>query len=481
MLPTSRLGSGSLGALARFALLALVPVVALGAVLAHELNVDVQQRYLDSARTSATLIAQVGIQPLLSPQMISGGMTPAEIQQVNQQLQGAAVSSDVERIKLWNRSGKIVYSDNQSLIGAVVPIDDDLANALAGTPSASITNGKSAENAGDNLSGDYIQVYVPLVFTGSSTPSGAFELYLPYAPVQAAVDHESQQLYAVLAIGLTLFYASMFPVVLIADRWRRRLKGQAEAAALANLAVLERLNRLKTEFISRISHQFRTSLVGIQGFSELLRDSGSLDIAEVREFANDIYNDAEKLGKAFDEMLELDRPEAGHMVLEVSRVNLNELVGRAAQSIRNEHPERRIAAYLDPGAGVVSCDPEKIANVVTILLGNAIKYSPMESEVSVVSEVRDDQVTLTVSDHGPGMPADFDVRLFMRDQDRPEASANGTGVQGGRGLGLLMARQIVEMHGGRIWFDSTGQGSQFHFTLPLETRLRRELAAVRAR
>ncbi|HEY1419207.1 MAG TPA: HAMP domain-containing sensor histidine kinase [Candidatus Dormibacteraeota bacterium] len=475
------MGSGSLAALARFALLALVPVVALGAVLAHELNVDVQQRYLESARTSATLIAQVGIQPLLTQQMIFGGMTPTDVQQVDQQLQGVAVSKEVDRIKVWNRSGTIVYSDNPTLIGKVVPIDDDLASALAGNASASITNGQSAENAGDTLSGNYIQVYVPLVFAGSSAPSGVFELYLPYAPVQAAVDRESQQLYGVLAIGLTIFYASMFPVVLIADRWRRRLKGQAEAAALANLAVLERLNRLKTEFIWRISHQFRTSLVGIQGFSELLRDSDPLDVAEVRAFANDIYLDAEKLGKVFDEMLELDVPEAGHMVLELSRVNLNELVGRTVESVRKEHPERRVAAYLDGAAGDVLCDPEKIAQVVTILLGNAIKYSPAESDVSVVTSARDDEATLTVSDHGAGMPADFDAGLFMRDQGGSKASGNGSAGPGGHGLGLPIARQIIDMHGGRIWFESTSEGTQFHLALPRQARLQRELAAVRAR
>src|SRR5207247_7492537 len=106
-----------------------------------------------------------------------------------------------------------------------------LGEALNGQSSASITDGHDEENSGDDLAGPLIQVYVPLVFSGNSSPSGAFELYLPYAPVQAASDHESNQLYLLLAAGLTLVYASMFPVALLADRWRRR----AASTAMANL------------------------------------------------------------------------------------------------------------------------------------------------------------------------------------------------------------------------------------------------------
>jgi signal transduction histidine kinase len=455
---TKRKRLGTVGTLVRFGLLALVPVVALGGVLAAELNADVQQRYLDSERTSATLITQVGIQPLLDSQQVAGGLTQGEVTQIDEKLQGAAVSDEVRRIKVWNRAGTVIYSDNHSLIGRTFTIDDDLGEALEGHPSASVTSGKDEENAGDDLPGPLIQVYVPLVFRGSSTPSGAFELYLPYAPVQAAIDRETRQLYFLLAAGLTLFYASMFPIVYIADRWRRR----AESTAVANLAVLERLNQLKSEFLVRMSHQFRTSMTGIEGFSELIRDSESVDPDEVKEFASDIYEDARRLDRAFNEMIELDQMESGQTVVRMEPVDLNHLVENVVVS-----QSRPIEWKPDRSLSKVSCDAGKIRQALTNVVGNAVKYSRGEVEVSTLLE--GDVAEVTVADRGPGMPADFDARLFV-------GRSNGSGMTG---LGLPIARQIAEMHAGRLWFESRQDGGTvFHFTLPLRARPTRELKAV---
>jgi len=315
--------------LVRFGVIALVPVLVLGVVLARALNSDVQQRFLDTARSSATILSQVGIQPLFTEDEITFGLTPDAVTQIDAKLQGAAVSTQVDRLKVWNRHGTIVYSDNHSLIGKTFPIDDDLGNALHGQSSASITTGQDSENAGDTLSGPLIQVYVPLTFKGDDVASGAFELYLPYAPVQAAIDSESRQLYLLLAAGLTLFYLSMFPVVLIAIRWQR----QAEATAMANLATLERLNKLKSDFLVRISHQFRTAMVGIEGFTELMRDSDHLDLDEVKAFARDIHDDAERLDRAFERMVEIDQADSSAAPVDVKAL-IGETAGRETAQTR---------------------------------------------------------------------------------------------------------------------------------------------------
>jgi hypothetical protein len=322
---------GRVQPLVLFGVLALVPVLALGVVLGRALNSDVQQRYLDTAEASATLLTQVGVQPLLTVQEVAGGLTPDEVATVDLKLQGAALSDEVRRLKVWNRTGMVVYSDNRGLIGRTFPIDDDLHAALGGTPKASITDGHDEENTGDNLAGPLIQVYVPLVFEGDKSPSGAFELYLPYAPVQAAIDHESQQLYLFLGAGLTLFYLAMFPLVFLAIRWQRR----AEAAAMTNLAVLERLNKLKSDFLVGISHQFRTAMVGIEGFSELIRDADQLDLEEVKAFAKDIHDNAVQLDGAFEKMIEVDAKETRRPTKPVDRIDLTNVANQVAEASRN--------------------------------------------------------------------------------------------------------------------------------------------------
>ena len=449
-----RIKNESLRGLLRFGLLALVPVVALGAAIAQELNADIQGRYLATGRTSATLIAQTGIQPLLNEQELAGGLTKDQIDEINQRLQGASLSDEVRRIKVWNRAGTVIYSDNPALIGRTFAIDADLKEALEGNASASVTDGHDEENSGDNLPGPLIQVYAPLVFKGNINVSGAFELYLPYAPVQAAIDGESHRLYALLAIGLALFYASMFPIVALADRWRRR----AQAAAIANLATQERLNALKSQFLVRISHQFRTALVGIEGFSEVIRDSEQLDLDEVKAYATDIHNDAERLDQAFGRMLALDEMEAGRVALDKTRVDLNRLVGDVVERARKQTPTAVITVTPEPSSSMVDCDHARVQQLVSILIDNAIRYSPAASQVDIAVTKRANEIEVTVSDRGPGMSVD----------DGIAAAGNGSR---GTGLGLPIARQIVRLHGGRIWFASKpGQGTQVHFTLPVEAK-----------
>lgn len=443
--------SATARSLFRFGLLALVPVVALGLVLGQELNSDLQQRYLESAQTSATLIAQAGIQPQLDELDMANGLNQAQINEIDTRLHGASISTEVRRIKVWNRAGKVIYSDNPGLIGRTFPIDDDLASALAGVPRSSVTDGHDEENSGDNLPGPLVQAYVPLIFPGSVSASGAFELYLPYAPVQAALDSESHQLDIILAIGLALFYASMFPIVALADRWRR----SAEATAIANLETQQRLNRLKSQFLVRISHQFRTALVGIEGFSEVIRDSESLDLDEVRSFASDIHHDAERLDRAFSQMLTLDQMEAGRASLDSAPVDINELVMTALAATHETSPDAVTKAALNGDPAIVMCDRARIEQLLAIIVDNAVKYSSRGSEVAVAVARRGGEVEVTVTDHGPGMPVESGV------------AANGGNGAAATGLGLPIAREIVRMHHGRLWFVSkTGDGTEVHFTLP---------------
>src|SRR6266851_4428007 len=239
----------------------------------------------------------------------------------------------------------------------------------------------------------------------------------------------------------------------------------AQEAAMANLAGLERLSQLKSEFVSLVSHEFRTALVGIQGFSEMIRDQ-ELSAEETKAFAGDINNDAQRLNRMITEMLDLDRIEAGRMTLDIASVDLNAILNDAAERASATSPKHSIVTRLDPRLPAARGDSDRLFQVAANLLSNAIKYSPAGGEVLVTSHALDGVVQVDVRDHGQGIPPEFVKKLFGR-YERYEGRDKTKVI--GTGLGLVISRQIVEMHGGKIWVDSTvGAGSEFHFTIPVQ-------------
>ena len=238
----------------------------------------------------------------------------------------------------------------------------------------------------------------------------------------------------------------------------------ANEAAAAHLAGLERLNRLKSEFVSLVSHEFRTALVGISGFSEMIRDE-DVALEEAKGYAADINKDAERLNRMINDILDLDRIEAGRLVLQPQAVDINGVLDEAVERARASSSKHDIVCNGDASQPVVQCDPDRIAQVMANLLSNAIKYSPGGGEIRVASIAHDGHVDVSVRDHGIGIEPEFAQRLFSR-YERYEKKTSGII---GTGLGLAITRQIVEMHGGRIWVESEpGAGADFRFTLPLQ-------------
>jgi signal transduction histidine kinase len=241
-------------------------------------------------------------------------------------------------------------------------------------------------------------------------------------------------------------------------------KREAEETAVANLAQLEKLSRLKSEFVSMVSHEFRTGLVGIQGFSELIRDQ-DMEATEVKALAEEINHDAQRLGRMITDMLDFDRLEAGKIRLDLKPLDLNEMVKDAIERASVSTQKHVLTTQLQPELPEVLGDGDRLTQVLTNLLSNAIKYSPDGGEICAGTRLNGGAVEVAVRDHGRGIPPEFINRLFGR-YERYEDKHAGKII--GTGLGLAITRQIVEMHGGRIAVDSVvGAGSEFRFTVPL--------------
>ncbi|TMD57189.1 MAG: GAF domain-containing protein, partial [Chloroflexi bacterium] len=239
----------------------------------------------------------------------------------------------------------------------------------------------------------------------------------------------------------------------------------AEAFERQRAAVveLERLNRAKSDFVSIVSHEFRTPLTGIQGFSEMMA-SEELTIDEMREYAGDINKDAHRLNRMITEMLDLDKMESGRMQLHRERLDLNAVISDAVDRVRPNAPQHPVSLRLDPLVGEMNGDRDKLIQVMANLLSNAVKYSPKGGEIVVSSRAEGGAAHVVVRDHGMGIPKASLETIFER-YGRVE-SPETRHIQG-TGLGLPIVRQIVHLHGGTVWAESSvGEGSVFHVTLP---------------
>ena len=239
--------------------------------------------------------------------------------------------------------------------------------------------------------------------------------------------------------------------------------GEALESQRSANATLEKLDRTKTEFLSIVSHEFRTALTGIQGFSELIRDGG-LEPDEVRAYGGYIFNDADRVNRLIGDMLDLDRMESGRMSIRTAGVDINEVLSDAIARAGGS-PSVEFKADLDPRLPIVVGDRDRLVQVVSNLVNNAVKYSPDGGTVTLSSRAEGEFALVSVTDTGVGIPPDEIGHVFERFRRVRSGAAQSIP---GTGLGLTIVKQIVEMHGGKIWVESAvGHGSAFHFTLPL--------------
>jgi PAS domain S-box-containing protein len=242
-----------------------------------------------------------------------------------------------------------------------------------------------------------------------------------------------------------------------------RLAESLEAQKDANTN-LEKLDRTKSEFLSIVSHEFRTALTGIQGFSELIRDGG-LEADEVRAYGGYIFNDADRINRLIGDMLDLDRMESGRMTMRTADVDINDVLTEAISRAAPAAVTVDFKSDLEPRLPIVAGDRDRLIQVVSNLVNNAVKYSPEGGTVTLSSRVEGRFALVSVTDTGIGIPPDEIGHVFERFRRVRSGAAQSIP---GTGLGLTIVKQIVEMHGGKIWVESAvGHGSSFHFTIPL--------------
>ena len=237
----------------KVALLSLIPIVVLGFVLARELQARIVARALADAGQSAQLMARIGIQPQLTQKDLRHGLSPGRVRALDQALSGRSVTASLARIKVWSSRHVAIYSDDHSIIGRALTPSEELLRALAGRPPDArvITPKPHTEEASELGLGQLVEVYTPLRLAGSGRPEGAFEIYLHYQPIAAALARDKRTIAVLVGAGLALLWAVLFPIVGRASRRQRR--SSEENYRLAHYDPLTGLPN-RTLFIEHLAH-----------------------------------------------------------------------------------------------------------------------------------------------------------------------------------------------------------------------------------
>jgi PAS domain S-box-containing protein len=222
---------------------------------------------------------------------------------------------------------------------------------------------------------------------------------------------------------------------------------------------------LKSTFVSVISHELKTPLALITGYAETLaRQDVNWDAETIQEGLGIIRDESVRLNRLIEDLLDAARVEAGVLKLKMSYVQVDKLAETTVDAMRPIERNHLFAVDFPRDFPTVRGDPERLRQVLRNLLNNAVKYSPVNSLIRVSGQIEPDNVIVTVSDDGIGIPLEEQARLFER-------FARGAAVQSttsGAGLGLYLSKAIVDAHGGKMWVESApGRGTTFYFSLPV--------------
>ncbi len=241
---------------------------------------------------------------------------------------------------------------------------------------------------------------------------------------------------------------------------------QGAVVVFRDMTQRREVDRLKSEFVSVVSHELRTPLTSIRGSLGLL-SAGAL--GELTPAANRMVkialDSSERLTRLINDILDIERIESGTMPMQMEQHPASALIEAAVNQVQTLANEGAVRLSVGPTRGLVWGDSDRIVQTLVNLLGNAIKFSDVQSVVDIqATPEQDGMIRFSVGDQGRGIPREKLDSVFRRFEQVDSSDAR---EKGGSGLGLAISRSIVERHGGEIWVDSTvGQGSQFFFTVP---------------
>ena len=227
------------------------------------------------------------------------------------------------------------------------------------------------------------------------------------------------------------------------------------------------LVQAKDNFISTVSHELRTPVFSIQGFLELILNDKVPDPKKRKRFLELSYEQCKHLRFLLDELLDISRIESGKLIIQKEEISIAGVINRVVEYLQTRAIEKGLDlhANVPPNLPLIEGDGERLEQVISNLVDNAIKFTPEGGKITIIGNVDEKDLLVQVIDTGIGIPADEVSELFQMFYQVDSSSSREIG---GTGLGLYISKQLIEMHGGQIWVESVpGRGSNFSFTIPL--------------
>lgn len=483
-----------LSLLHRFSILSMLSLFIANMVLGLTITYVLNQHAIESAKnlTAQIVLSEVkkdlSLQDLTSPHI-------SDYEAFSEKIEHLTFGPDVVRVKIWGANKIVVWANDQRLIGQQFHDNHELDEAFAGEIEAEISTLDKLEHEFEQTFERLLEVYVPIRLAPGGEVVSVFEVYQNLDPVDANIAHLKEIVWGVSTIGFVVLYVLLFGIVRRAsrqidtqlqqiivseaklkehsDELEVKVEERTRELAEAKLAA-ESASKAKSDFLANMSHELRTPLNSVIGFSQALGDelAGPVN-KEQREYLNDILESGRHLLTIINELLDLAKIESGKIELDYTEVDVTELVDKSVLIFKERSLQHNIPieVSLSPEVETVECDFTRLRQIIINLLGNALKFTFDGGHVAVgACIINDDEgeksLLVSVKDTGIGIKPEDQEKLF-----RPFAQLEPslTKKYEGTGLGLVLSKNLVELHGGKIWIESSeGKGSTFSFTVPVK-------------
>jgi signal transduction histidine kinase len=485
----------------RFALYAGTVLLVAGVAIAWFVNQDVAKRAEVTVENQARAVVAANLKSHLRTSDFGSPVTRPRRVTLDRLFRQSILIPGVTGGRLVGPTGTITYAANHAVIGTKVQAPAELRQVLAGSVKRQVTRTQTWRG---QQSLKVLRVMVPVRLKGHRQAIGAVVLDQDYRAVAVSIGDARGRLALILGLALLALYISLFPILrrvtrelharnrrLHEDAEERELLLEAEQAARAEaesahrlLATqnerLRELDRLKDEFISLVSHELRTPLTSIRGYIELLQEDDTLG-EDQRRYLGVVDRNASRLLDLVSDLLFLAQVDAGKLAFELRPVDLEVIVAECVEASQPTAAAKKIdlVASTQPLPSQLQGDPARLVQVLDNLVSNALKFTPEGGRVEVRLSALEGIAVIEVADTGLGLAEDEQAQLFERFFRSSRATEHAIP---GTGLGLPIAKAIVERHGGRIVVESAvDAGTTVRVELPLSlSELRRspqELAA----